>query len=243
MKIKDQRRMYSDLVWTWPIISPKQDYISEVAEIRKQIEKHTRIKIKSLLHLGCGGGHLDYSFKKYYQVTGVDISKGMLGLANKLNPETKYINGDMRTVRLKQTFDAVVIADSISYMQTKKDLFAVFKTAFKHLKPGGVFYTYAEETKERFKQNHIHTTYHKQGNIEITLIENYYDQDPKDTTYDADFIYLIRKNGKLKIEADRHQMGIFSEKIWADLLQKSGFKAKQILFELDKIPAFIGIKP
>lgn len=38
--------MYSDLAWTWPIISPKQDYITEVAEIRKQIEKYARIKIK-----------------------------------------------------------------------------------------------------------------------------------------------------------------------------------------------------
>jgi len=235
--------MYDDLVWTWPIISPKQDYIPEVAEIRKQIESHSRIKIKTLLHLGCGGGHLDYSFKKYYDVTSVDISKEMLGLAKKLNPEVKYIIGDMRTVRLNQTFDAVVIADSIDYMQTKKDLSAVFMNAYKHLKPGGVFYTYAEETKERFKQNHIHTTYHKQGNIEITLIENNYDPDPTDTIYDADFIYLIRKNGKLKIEADRHQMGIFSEKTWTDLLQKAGFKVKQITFTLEKIPAFIGIKP
>jgi SAM-dependent methyltransferase len=241
--IQKEKRMYSDLAWTWSIISPKEDYIPEASEISKTIESHTRIKIQTLLHLGCGGGHLDYSFKKYYKVTGVDISKGMLSLAKKLNPEIEYIIGDMRTVRLNKTFDAVVIADSIDYMLTEKDLSVVFKNVFKHLKPGGVFYTYAEETKEHFKQNSIHTTFHKQGNIEINLIENYYDPDPTDTIYDAVFIYLIRKNGRLKIEKDFHQLGIFKQKMWTQLLKKVGFKAKQTIYESEKIPAFIGIKP
>jgi hypothetical protein len=26
---KDERRLYSDLAWTWPIISPVEDYIEE----------------------------------------------------------------------------------------------------------------------------------------------------------------------------------------------------------------------
>lgn len=241
--IKNEKRMYADLAWTWPIISPKQDYLPEAAEIRKAIESHSRIKVKNLLHLGCGGGHLDYGFKKYYDVTGVDISKGMLNLAKKLNPEIKYINGDMRTVRLNKTFDAVVIADSINYMQTTKDLFAAFKTAFEHLKPGGVFYTYVEETKERFKQNSIHTTYHKHGDTEITLIENYYDLDANDTVFEAVFIYLIRRKGHLAIETDFHQLGVFKQKTWTDLLKKVGFKVKKTIFDMEKIPAFIGIKP
>jgi len=31
----DQRRTYRDLTWTWPIISPKEDYIPDAAEFRE----------------------------------------------------------------------------------------------------------------------------------------------------------------------------------------------------------------
>lgn len=136
---KDQRRLYSDLAWTWPIISPPEHYIEEAEDFRRTIMAHARIPAATLLDLGCGGGHNDWTLKKHFQVTGVDISPEMLELAARLNPEAEYLQGDMRTVRLGRLFDAVVIADSIDYMLTEVDLRAAFVTAYEHLKPGGVF--------------------------------------------------------------------------------------------------------
>lgn len=109
--------------------------------------------MKSLLDLGCGGGHSDYTLKKHFEVTGVDVSEAMLALAKRLNPEVTYSLGDMRTVQLGKTFDAVTIFDSINYMLAVEDLGAAFVTAFKHLKPGGGFLTLVEETPERSQQN------------------------------------------------------------------------------------------
>ncbi len=43
----------------------------------------------------------------------------------------------MRKVRLGREFDAVFVHDAVSYMTTKRDLRAVFKTAFLHCRPGG----------------------------------------------------------------------------------------------------------
>ena len=91
----------------------------------------------------------------------------MLRLARKLNPEARYLKGDMRSVRLNKRFDAVLIHDSINYMLTKRDLRAAFKIGFMHLKSGGVLYTSPEEF-DKIEQNKIHFTVHKKNNIEIS---------------------------------------------------------------------------
>jgi SAM-dependent methyltransferase len=229
--LNNEKRLYSDLAWTWPIISTLEHYIEETEFFCNVIRGQSRISVKTLLHLGCGGGHNDYTLKKYFQVTGVDISPGMLELAKKLNPEGNYIIGDMRSVRLDNTFDAVVAIDSIAYMVTVEDLQGMFATAFSHLKPGGVFLFVVEETIDDFKQNKTTSYTNCRGDVEITFIENLYDPDPSDTSYEATFIYLIRRKGNLEIHTDRHLCGVFRLNILIDLLREIGFEVKELKYE------------
>jgi len=245
---KDERRLYSDLAWTWPIVSPVEDYIEETELFSKLIREHSKIEVKTLLHLGCGGGHNDYTFKKHFKVTSLDISEDMLTLAKKLNPEVNYQDGDMRTIRLEERFDAVMAIDSINYIKTIENLQRTFITAYEHLKPGGVFLTFVEQIAGQFKQNNTTFSTHSQGDVEITFIENYYDPDPTDTSYEAIFIYLIRVGGKLEIYSDRHLCGIFKLETWLKLLKATGFEVKQVKFthstftEGESYPMLICIK-
>ncbi len=179
----------------------------------------------------------------------VDISEDMLSLAKKLNPEVKYKYGDMRTLQLRERYDAVAILDSINYIKTVEDLQKTFITAYEHLKPGGVFLTFAEKVTGQFTQNITMCSTHSQGDVEITFIQNYYDPDLTDSSYEATFIYLIRIGGKLEICTDRHLCGIFKLKTWTELLKKTGFEVKQAKFmhpafvEGESYPMLICIKP
>jgi len=246
---KDERRLYGFLAWTWPIISPVGEYIKETEFFSKLILKHAKIKVKKLLHLGCGGGHHDYTFKRFFKITSVDISEEMLKIAKKLNPEVNHQYGDMRTMRMREYFDAVTILDSISYMKTIEDLQKAFSTAYYHLKPGGVFLTLAEKLTGQFKQNESIITTHSRGNTDVTFIENYYDPDTADTSYEATFVYLIRVNGRLEIYTDPHLCGIFKLETWIELLKKTGFEVIQrdftsaIAEKKEIFPLFICIKP
>lgn len=246
---KDEGRLYGDLAWTWPIISPVEDYIEETELFSKLIREHSKIEVKTLLHLGCGGGHNDYIFKKHFKVTSADISEDMLRLAKKLNPEVNYQYGDMRTIQLEERFDAVTILDSINYIRTVEDLQRTFITTYKHLKPGGVFLTFVEQITGQFKQNNTTCSTHYKGDVEITFIENYYNPDPNDTNYEATFIYLIRVGGKLEVHTDRHLCGIFKLETWLELLKATGFEVKQVKFthstftEGESNPILICIKP
>ncbi len=246
---KDERRLYSDLAWTWPIISPVEDYIEETELFSKLIKEHSTIEVNTLLHLGCGGGHNDYTFKKHFKVTSADISEDMLTLAKKLNPEVNYRYGDMRTIRLEEKFDVVTILDSINYIKTVENLQRTFITAYEHLKSGGVFLTFVEQIAGKFKQNNTTYSTHSQGDVEITFIENCYDPDSNDTNYEVTFIYLIRVGGKPEVHTDRHLCGIFQLETWLELLKATGFKVKQVKFthstftEGESYPMLICIKP
>jgi len=246
---KDIRRLYNDLAWTWPIISPVENYIEETELFSKLIGEHSKIEVKTLLHLGCGGGHNDYTFKKYFKVTSLDISEDMLKLAKKLNPKVNYKYGDMQTIRLEERFDTVTILDSINYIKTVEDLQRTFITTYEHLKPGGVFLTFVEQIAGQFKQNNTTCSNHSKGDVEITFIENDYDPDPTDTSYEATFIYLIRVGGKFEVYTDRHLCGIFKLKTWLELLKATGFEVKQVKYthstftEGESYPMLICIKP
>jgi len=228
---KDNRLLYSDLAWIWPIISPLTEYIQETESFSKVIKKNSKKKVRTLLHLGCGGGHNDNIFKKHFKLTAVDISDKMLALASGLNPEVTYVQGDMRSIRLGGNFDAVAILDSINYMTSRADLQSVFTTAYEHLEPGGILLTFVEQMAGRFQQNFSKCSVHSKENIDIVFIENYYDPDPEDTTYEATFVYLIRNEGALTIHSDHHMCGLFGLETWLEVLNEVGFEVINTKFE------------
>lgn len=220
---KKTNRLYKDLAWLWPLWEDLEIYKKESNGIVKLIRKHSKIKVRTLLDIGCGGGKNANHFKRHFNVTGIDISKSMLKNAKKLNPECKFIAGDMRNFDLKKQFDSVFINDAHNYMTTQRDLLKTFKMAYKHLKPGGVMVVHPDQTKSTFRQNSTHVWRSKRGDMDITFIENNYDPNPRDNTFESTFVFLIRKRGKLRIQHDFHLGGIFNLNTWRKLLKQAGF--------------------
>lgn len=240
---RGQGRLYNDLAWIWPIVCPIEDYIEEAQEFRQLIKEYSSADVETVLDLGCGGGNVDFTLKKWFNITGVDASESMIRLAKQLNPEANYTVGDIRHIRLGRQYDAVIIADAIDYMLCEDDLCACFETALSHLKPGGVFVTYVSETPDRFRQNRTRSSTYANNGIEITYVENYFDPDLNDTIYEMVLICLVRQAGQLQVEIDHHFNGIFTIDVWRNLLTKVGFKITQLDFKTYGFPAFVGLKP
>ena len=237
----DAPLLYSELVWIWPIISPPEDYVKETVYFGRLIETQSTIPVTTLLHLGCGGGHNDFTFKKRFTVTGVDISDPMLGLAGGLNPEAEYAAGDMRTMRLERLFDAVALLDAINHMTVESDLRAVFLTAWEHLRPGGIFLTVNEVSPGAFVQNKLYCTSHKKDGVEIAFVENLYDPDPSDTSYEHTCLYLIRRDGELTIRSDRCLCGLFDCALVRSLLEETGFAVEEVRPNDSDAPGLSGV--
>lgn len=132
---------YSDV---YDALYQAKDYESE-CDFLEAIFQRCGVKISTILDLGCGtGGHAIPLAQRGYQVVGVDRSPAMLERARRKAQEAgvlvEFVEGDIRTVDLERTFDAVIaMFSAISYQISNADLAAACCTARRHLKPGSIF--------------------------------------------------------------------------------------------------------
>lgn len=220
-------RLYTDLAHLWPLMSPPEDYADEAACLRNELRKRFGSGRARILELGTGGGHLLHHLTGDFDATAVDLSEGMLEHSRRLNPEVTHHIGDMRTVRLGETFDAVLIHDAIDYMTTEEDLRAAFDTARAHLRPGGVLLTVPDDYAETFTPPRVwHETRHANG-AELTFVEYSWDPDPNDTESETVYVFFIQEDGELRVEVDRHATGLFPINTWERLLCEAGFEPER----------------
>ncbi len=230
-----ENKLYTELSWLWPMWGdPNAEYAPYCEFVIDIIEKGKQIPVKTLLDIGCGGGKNLFNLKKRYTSTGLDISSDMLLLAKELNPACELVQGDIRSFSLGKTYDAILIVDAIGYMVTQEEKESVFRCAYDHLNPGGMMVV-TPETKEVFVLNET-TTYKGEKTIdgihdEVVFIENNYDADPKYEIYESTLIFIIRENGKLRIETDNHTLGLFPSETWKRLLHQTGFTLSEYLYK------------
>ena len=221
-------RLYNDLSYLWPLISPPEEYAEEAGHWRQALWDRLGPGAHRILELGVGGGHNLSHLTSDFQATAVDISPQMLALSMKLNPGVQHYLGDMRTVRLGRTFDAVLIHDAISYMVTENDLRATFATAKIHLRPGGAFLVAPDWVREVFKGATVLNWIRKRGNVEVTIQEHLREPDSAGTRLESIFTYTILENGNRRVERDTHITGIFSLSTWTGLMDEAGFEVETL---------------
>jgi hypothetical protein len=228
-------RMYNDLVWIWPFVSPPEEYAEEVATFRRRFQGKGVSDGSTVLHLGSGGGSIDHHLANHYKVTGVDISAGMRQIAARLNPGVEYQHGDIRDVRLGRTFDAVLLHDASSYMISIEELLAAYRTAAAHLEPGGVMVTLPEEIRSRFQQHKTSAWTHAVGDRVVSTMETDFDPDPTDTWFETTYVYLIRDGSQVTVEVDTHKSGLFHLEDMLAAMREAGFEPEVSPWELSEL--------
>ncbi len=226
-------RMYMEFAQYWPLISDPVDYATEAGYWRDALLSKLGPGRHEILELGVGGGNNLSHLTADFEATAVDISPQMIEQAKKLNPEVEFHVGDMRSVRLGRKFKAVIIHDAIDYMLSQDDLRATFATAVAHLEENGVFITSPDWLRESFKDPFVvtHGT-NTDGKIMFTNLDYTYDPDPTDTTIKCLSWYIIREGSTLRIEQDRHVMGLFAIDTWLRLMEQAGFDAEKIPYDV-----------
>src|SRR5205823_1068885 len=169
----------------------------------------------SVLELGSGGGNNASHLKRHFTLTLVDRSPQMLQLSRELNPELEHLEGDMRTVRLDRTFDAVFVHDALAYILTELDLWAVFETAAVHCRPGGSAVLVPDYVQETFAPRTDHGGHDsKDGGRGLRYLEWIRAEAGDPSRHYVDFAYLIRDGEDVRVEQDRHVCGLFPREAW-----------------------------
>jgi SAM-dependent methyltransferase len=205
-------------------MSAPADYAEAAAYYDAALRAHCAVTPQSLLELGSGGGSNAFHLKRQFEkLTLVDISPGMLDVSRALNPECEHHVGDMLDVRLHQQFDCVFVHDAVCYATTADDLRRVLETAYVHCRPGGAALFAPDFVCENFRSTTEHGG-HDGDQRSLRYLGWTWDPDPGDTTYFADYAYLLREgSGEAQVHHDRHVQGLFSTAHWMEALEAAGF--------------------
>lgn len=229
--------LYAELAEWFCLVTPPEDYAGEAELYAAALEQATEGEVRRVLELGSGGGNNAYHLKRRFGWVLTDLSPAMLEVSRRLNPELEHLPGDMRTLRLGRTFDAVFAHDAIGYMTTPADLKAAMHTAYQHLRPGGAALFGPDHTRETFQEETSHGGTGGGGlagsdpGLSLRYLEWTWDPDPEDDTYVVDFAYLLRdRSGRVSCRSERHTMGLFSRATWLRLLGEVGFRPGTLPF-------------
>ena len=192
---KPPGRLYTDLAYLWPLMSPPEDYREEARVILEAIEERLGSGPLRVLDLGSGGGHHLHHIARRHRATAVDLSDAMLAHSRGLNPGVSHHVGDMREVRLGETFDVVLIHDAVSYLLTEDDLLAAFTTARAHLRPGGLLLVVPDDYADDFVSPHVSHEIRRFGDEELTFVEYSTTAPSNGAHVDTAYVFFLADRG------------------------------------------------
>lgn len=206
------------------------------------------IPVREVLELGSGGGHNAVHLKTQFAMTLVDISPEMLEMSRQLNPECDHRQGDMRSIRLGRTFDAVFVHDAVDYMTSESDLRQAIETAFVHCHPGGIAVFVPDRTSETFEAGTDHGGNDGPDGRGVRYLEWVWDPDPTDSWALTEYAFLLRDaEGAFRVVHETHRSGLFGREAWLRLVAQAGFDAHAVTEETteDRTPRefFVGRRP
>jgi SAM-dependent methyltransferase len=125
-----------------------KDYEAECDLLEAVFQRFGQAPVHHVLDLGCGtGNHSIRLAQRGYAITGVDRSPDMLASARQkakdsqpeAGMEVEFLEGDLRSFRSSQVFDAVLMMFAVlGYQVENADVLAALHTARQGLKLGGL---------------------------------------------------------------------------------------------------------
>lgn len=222
-----RRLLYSELTSWYRLVDPPADHVEEAAAYEAAFTGAIVGPADTLLELGAGAGHNALHLKRRFRCTLTDVSESMLALSREINPECEHVAGDMRSIRLGRTFDAVIVHDAVCYMASEQDLLAAALTAFVHTRPGGAAIFAPDHLRETFAETTV-VIEGEDGSRALRCLMWTWDPDPADSSYAVDFAFLLRDGEAVQAVHDRHVEGLFPEATWHRVLASAGFEVETI---------------
>lgn len=217
--------LYYRLADWWPAISPPSEYAEEATLYVDMIRSAAHTPVREVLELGSGGGNASH-MKRTLTLTLVEPADRMRELSRALNPECEHVAGDMRSVRLGRTFDAVFIHDAVMYMTTENDLRAALATAAAHLAPGGVALVVPDATAETFEEATEHGGGEDGSGRRARYLMWTLPPEPDEISFETHYAFLLREtDGSVSVVHDVHREGLFGRARWLRLFEDVGLSA------------------
>ena len=129
----------------YDLLYQEKNYAEECDFIEQAFREYSKLKVKSILELGCGtGGHAIPLARRKYEMTGIDASTVMLNTAKekstKLGLDIDLLQSDIRDFNFKEKFDSIICMFAVlNYLTGNEDIEKTLRNVREHLKENGLF--------------------------------------------------------------------------------------------------------
>jgi SAM-dependent methyltransferase len=218
-----------------------KDYAAEASVIDETIQARFP-GATSLLDVACGtGGHLAH-LRERYDVVGVDLDRGMLEVARRRLPHVELVEGDMRTIALDRTFDAVTcLFSAVGHLPTVNDLRTAFTTMARHLNPGGVLVVDGWVRPDQWRDPGT-TSLDVAENDEVKVVR--LTQSRRDgANTDLEMHHLIATATGIQHVVEHHELTLFTPDDYVGATIGAGLAAEVVESPMSGRDRYLGVRP
>ena len=241
-------QLYKKFAAYYDRIYENVDYLGESEFIKWAVKKYKTSPGIELMDVACGTGSHAMILKNNFRVTGVDINENMLEIARKKVPEADFIKGNMKKLELKSKFDVVIcIFSAIHYNINYRELEGTLTNFYNHLENGGILIYDLSFNYENWIEGVVSIDTVVEEKLKLARICQ---STLKNGIFNANFVFLVKDNGKFDFDIDEHHLGVFEIDEVIKIMNEIGFKTyiyNDFTFEMWESgrcqrPIFVGIK-
>ncbi|MCK9151903.1 class I SAM-dependent DNA methyltransferase [Methanobacterium alcaliphilum] len=243
-----EEHLYSQFAEYYDKIYAKKDYHREVEFIEWAVNEHSTSSGKTMLDVACGTGNHALLLKNNFEVLGLDLNHEMLKIAKEKVPELEFIQGDMKNMDLEKIFDAIIcMFSAINYNTNEDELEKTLRNFYMTLESGGLLIFDLGLNRENWVEGRVSVDTVVEKDLELARIGQSH---LENGVFNASFVFLVKKNGKMDFSIDQHELGIFETGKVLELMEDIGFKTVVYDEFTSKVwdvksegrPVFVGLK-
>ena len=218
-----------------------KDYPAEAAELHRIIQNASPAA-QTLLDVACGTGAHLVEMQRWYAVEGVDLSPAMLAVARTRLPGIPLREGDMRTLDLGKTFDAVTcLFSSIGYMTDPTELRAAIARLAAHVAPGGVLIVDGWVRPGQWRDNFRPDSPDVASDDEVTVVRLSYSRRDGSIT-ELEMHHLVQTDAGIDYFMEPHRLRLMETDEYVSAVTEAGLEAGVIPDYMPNRDRIVGIR-
>ena len=216
-------------------------YPAEAAELHRIIQDASPAA-QTLLDVACGTGAHLVEMQRWYAVEGVDLSPAMLAVARTRLPGIPLREGDMRTLDLGKTFDAVTcLFSSIGYMTDPAEMRAAIARLAAHVAPGGVLIVDGWVRPGQWRDNFRPDSPDVASDDEVTVVRLSYSRRDGSIT-ELEMHHLVQTDGGIDYFMEPHRLRLTETDEYVSAVTDAGLEARVIPDYMPNRDRIVGIR-